>query len=88
MKKFIFWFAVSGYFLTFLYYYGPRGIALSDVLFHALPFWMCILAIGGMPVPAVALLIAPVNALIYGAVGALLAFALTNLRTRIFKTPA
>jgi hypothetical protein len=35
-----------------------------------LPFWMCILTDHGMPVPTVALIIAPINAIIYGVGGA------------------
>ena len=70
IRKLTFWFALTGYFLTFLYYYGPYGIAYSLFLFHILPFWMCILTSGGMPVKAVALLIAPINALSYGIIGA------------------
>jgi hypothetical protein len=70
IRKLTFWFALTGYVLTFLYYHGPRGIAYSSFLFHILPFWMCILRIGGMPIGAVALLIAPINALCYGIVGA------------------
>jgi len=80
VKRTAFWFAVGGYFLTLLYYYGPYGIAYSDPVFHALPFWMCVVAIGGMPVPAVALVIAPVNAFIYGVVGLLLGFGATEFK--------
>ena len=71
MKRTALWFALSGYLLTFLYYYGPYGIAYSEPVSHALPFWMCVVAFGGMPVPAVAVIAAPVNALIYGVVGAI-----------------
>jgi hypothetical protein len=70
IRKLTFWFALMGYFLTFMYYYGPWGTAYSPFLFDILPFWMCILRIGGMPVQAVALLIAPINALSYGVIGA------------------
>src|SRR5215470_7662422 len=81
VKRIALWFALSGYLLTFLYYYGPYGIAYSEPVLHALPFWMCVFAFGGMPVPAVALLTAPVNALIYGVVGALLGLGVGELKT-------
>jgi hypothetical protein len=68
--KLAFSFALTGYILTFLYYYGPWRTAYSVFLFHILPFWMCILTIGGMPVRVVALFIAPINALAYGIIGA------------------
>lgn len=80
MKRTALWFALGGYFLTFLYYYGPYGIAYSKPVLHALPFWMCVVAVSGMPVPAVALLAAPVNALIYGVVGALLGLGVSEFR--------
>lgn len=70
IRKLAFWSALIGYLLTFLYYYGPWGIAYSSFLFHILPFWMCIIRIGEMPVQAVVLTIAPINALGYGLVGA------------------
>jgi len=70
VKNFAFWSWLSGYFLTVLYYYGPRGIALSESLFHILPFWMCILTGKGMPVLPVVFFIAPINAAIYGGTGA------------------
>jgi hypothetical protein len=70
IKRVSFWLALTGYFLTFLYYFGPWGIAYSPVLDFILPFWMCNLALGGIPVSAVALFIAPINAVIYGIAGA------------------
>lgn len=78
-----FWFAFTGYLLTVLYYFGPFGIAYSVTLYRILPFWMCIITGHGMPVSAVGLFIAPINAAVFGAVGAtvgLLAFD-------IIKTP-
>jgi hypothetical protein len=71
VKRLPFWFAVTGYFLTFLYYFGPRGIQYCAILDRILPFWMCslTLALGGMPVLTVALFIAPLNAVIYGIAG-------------------
>ena len=80
VKRLIFWFATSGYFLTFLYYYGPLGIGYSRVLHGMLPFWMCILALGGMPVQAVALVIAPINALSYGIVGAFMGVIASTIK--------
>jgi hypothetical protein len=85
IKRVTFWFALTGYFLTFLYYYGPWGIANNEFLYHVLPYWMCLLAIGGMPVPAVALWIAPINALIYGIVGAFVAWLVATMRQRSIK---
>src|SRR5580704_14551486 len=38
IRKLTFWFALTGYFLTFLYYYGPWGIAYSLFLFHIFHF--------------------------------------------------
>ena len=78
VRKLAFWFALTGYFLTFLYYYGPLGISYSAFLYYILPFWMCILAIGGMPVPAVALVIAPINAAIYGIAGLAIGWILSK----------
>jgi hypothetical protein len=69
IRRLVFWFALTGYLLTFLYYYGLFGVSYSAFLYYLLPFWMCILAVGGMPVPAVALVIAPINATIYGIAG-------------------
>jgi hypothetical protein len=77
-RRLAFWFAFTGYFLTFLYYYGPHGISYSTFLYRILPFWVCILAIGGMPVPAVSLFIAPINAAIYGVAGALIGWILSK----------
>ena len=69
-KKFAFWFGLGAYFLTVLYYYGLPGIRLSESLFHVLPFWLCILTGKGMPLLPVVFFIAPVNAAIYGGIGA------------------
>ena len=81
VKRIALWFALSGYLLTFLYYYGPYGIAYSEPVLHALPFSMCVVAFGGMPVPAVAIVTAPVNALIYSVVGALLGLGVSEFKT-------
>ena len=63
------WFGLVGYFLTVLYYFGPRGVALSETLSHLLPFWMCIFTDHGVPAFPVAFLIAPINADIYAVMG-------------------
>ena len=81
VKRFTFWFAFIAYFLTFLYYYGPHGIGRSQLLYNILPFWMCILTLGGMPVQAVALIIAPVNALLYGILGAIIGVFASTFKT-------
>lgn len=80
IKRMAFWFGLTAYFLTFLYYEGPHGVRLNTVLFHVLPYWMCILAAGGMPVQAVLLVIAPINAAFYALFGAGLAWIIRKLR--------
>jgi hypothetical protein len=78
-----FWFAFTGYLLTVLYYFGPFGIAYSVPLYRILPFWMCIITDHGMPVSAVALFIAPINAAIVGAVGALVGLVVLGLSSKL-----
>jgi len=86
VKRLSFWFALSGYtgyFLTVLYYFGPLGVAHSAALYHILPFWMCIITRNGMPVLAVALFIAPINAAIYGVGGATIGSVLSSLFAKL-----
>jgi len=86
VKRLSFWFALIGYigyFLTVLYYFGPLGVAYSVALDHILPFWMCIMTDHGMPVPAVALFIAPINATIYGVGGATVGWVLSSLFAKL-----
>jgi hypothetical protein len=46
---------------------------------------MCVLAIGGMPVLAVALFLAPINAAIYGIAGAVIGWILGGVRANFGK---
>lgn len=69
-----------------LYYFGPLGVAYSGALGHILPFWMCILTGHGMPVPPVALIIAPINAAIYGVGGAIVGWVFSSFRETLFST--
>jgi hypothetical protein len=93
-KRLAFWFAYTGYSLTFTYYFGPSGVAGSTTLHRILPFWMCILTGHRMPVSAVALFIAPINAAIFGAVGATVGLVVSGLfsklrsRTKAKTTPS
>lgn len=72
VKKTALFFGLLGYSLTVLYYFGPHGIQLNESLAHFVPFWMCILTAHGMPVFPVVFFIAPINADLYGAIGAAL----------------
>jgi len=87
IKKFTAWFALAGYFLTLLYYFGPRGLAYGASLFRILPFWMCIVTGHGMPSPAVALFIAPINAMVYGTVGATIGWVFSGLIAKFRRRP-
>lgn len=82
IKRFAFWFGVAGYFLTFLYYKGPHPFSYSQTLGHALPYWGCYFALGGMPVGAVLMDFAPVNAAIYAIVGAGVGWSFSKLGVR------
>jgi hypothetical protein len=82
-KKFALWFGLSGYVMTVLYYHGPPGLQLSEFLFHVLPFWMCILTGNGMPPLPVAFFIAPINAAIYGGIGAVLGWLITKFSAKL-----
>lgn len=70
IKRTAFWFGLSAYFLTFLYYEGPHWIAYNPVLYHTLPYWMCVFTIDGMAVQGVLLVIGPINAGLYAVLGA------------------
>ncbi len=75
MTRIALWFAVGGYTLTMLYYFGPGNVRLNESLLHFVPFWVCILTAGhGTPILPIAVFVAPINALVYGAVGAIAAW--------------
>ena len=79
-KRIALWSAVVGYVLTMLYYFGPGQLQLNETVVHLMPYWVCILAGGhGTPVLPVAVFVAPINALIYGAVGAIATVAFFKL---------
>jgi hypothetical protein len=81
VKRFTFWCALSGYVLTVLCYYAPLGAALNERLFRILPFWMCIFTTKKGPLLiAVAYVIAPINAVIYGSIGAVTGWLIARVR--------
>ena len=82
-KKTALWFGLVGYFLTVLYYFGPHGIASDEALLRILPFWVCILTGHGMPVLPVVFFIAPINADIYGVIGAVAGWTATKFTKKV-----
>jgi hypothetical protein len=86
IKRLSFWFALTGYFLTFLYYFGPWGIAYSAVLDQSLLFRMCIFRDSWMPLSPVMLFISPINAVIYGIAGAAIGWVFPALLAMLRET--
>ena len=58
-------------------------LAYNTTLHRILPFWVFILTGFGMQVSAVALFIAPINATIFGAVGATISLIVSGLYSKV-----
>jgi len=67
--------------------FGPHDVRLNESLAHFVPFWMCILTGHGMPVLPVVFFIAPINADIYGAIGAVMGWASTKFAQKVRTMP-